>query len=315
MLAKRGFMAPAIARLLRADVKDVRRVIHRWNADGPSSLWPVYRGGGRVKFDADTRQKIVQIGKKSPPARMGLSRWSLRKLRSHLVETKILREISLDTLRDILFAGGVSFQRTKTWKKSDDPEFYEKLRRVRRLARRKPRNGVVFSFDEFGPIAIKPYAGSSWSPRKKPKRLRATYKRTQGVLQVLAAIDLHTDKRMHVSVGRRKRWKETLAFFRRLRRLHPLDVRLYIIMDNFSPHKKQEVCDWAAANNVVFAFTPSNASHLNPIECHFAPLREFAINGTDHGTASATADAIRDYVRWRNAHLRDRNPGVAKKVA
>lgn len=44
------------------------------------------------------------------------------------------------------------------------------------------------------------------------------------------------------------------------------------------------VGDWAAANNVEFAYTPTNSSWLDRIEAQFTALRNFALDGTDHAT-------------------------------
>jgi transposase len=64
-----------------------------------------------------------------------------------------------------------------------------------------------------------------------------------------------------------------LAFCRYLRSLHPPDVRIAIVLDNFSPHlstkKDQRVGEWAAANNVELAYTPFYSSWLNRIEAQF----------------------------------------------
>ncbi len=38
-----------------------------------------------------------------------------------------------------------------------------------------------FAFDEFGPLGIRPTAGSCWTKQGKPNRLPATYHRTHGV--------------------------------------------------------------------------------------------------------------------------------------
>jgi transposase len=49
------------------------------------------------------------------------------------------------------------------------------------------------------------------------------------------------------------------------------------VRDNFSPHlttkKDSRVGDRAAANNVEFAYTPTNSSWLNRIEAQFTALR------------------------------------------
>jgi hypothetical protein len=76
-----------------------------------------------------------------------------------------------------------------------------------------------------------------------------------------------------------------LSFCKYLRTLYPPDVRIGIVLDNFSPHlsttKDHQVGQWAEANNVELAYVRTDASWLHRIECHFAALRYFALDGTD----------------------------------
>ena len=53
----------------------------------------------------------------------------------------------------------------------------------------------------------------------------------------------------------------------------PLRETLHIVLDNYKPHLKTEVLQWAAAHRVRFYFTPTNASWLSRIECQFTALR------------------------------------------
>ncbi|MGC6585103.1 transposase [Paenibacillus sp. Dod16] len=48
-----------------------------------------------------------------------------------------------------------------------------------------------------------------------------------------------------------------------------------------SPHHHRKVKKWASENNVELVFTPTYASWLNRIECHFGPLRKFVLEGSD----------------------------------
>ncbi|GGN93966.1 transposase [Nocardia rhizosphaerihabitans] len=57
------------------------------------------------------------------------------------------------------------------------------------------------------------------------------------------------------------------------------------------------------------------SSWLNRIECEFAALRYFALNGTDHRTHATQDAAIGDYIRWRNHHARPiRDFAVGSKI-
>jgi hypothetical protein len=85
---------------------------------------------------------------------------------------------------------------------------------------------------------------------------------------------------------------------------------------------------------VEIAYTPTNSSCLNRIEAQFTALREFTLNGTDHGSHREQGSTIRRYIAWRNrntatthdyarssrgqtwpdAALADRPPGGASTV-
>ena len=88
---------------------------------------------------------------------------------------------------------------------------------------------------------------------------------------LLAALDLNQDK-LYGHVKANKNRTTFLAFCRYLRSLYPPQVRIAIVLDNFSPHlstnKDHRVGQWATANNVELAYVPTNASFFNRIECH-----------------------------------------------
>ncbi len=138
--------------------------------------------------------------------------------------------------------------------------------------------------------------------------MRATCTRTQGVRHLLAAYELGEDK-MFGHVKPRKNRARCLEFCRYPRTLYPPQVRIAIICDNYSPHlttaKDSRAGDWAAANNVEIACTPTNSSWLNRIEAQFTAPRYFALDGTDHASHHEQASMIRRYIIWRNNHAYD----------
>ncbi|MFD8775519.1 transposase [Streptomyces sp. NPDC059916] len=80
-----------------------------------------------------------------------------------------------------------------------------------------------------------------------------------------------------------------------------LGEKLYVVLDNFSPHKHAKVRAWAAVHQVELAFLPTFGSWLNWIEAEFAALRYFALNGTDHRSHDEHSAAIAACIRWCNA--------------
>jgi transposase len=183
---------------------------------------------------------------------------------------------------------------------------------------------VVICMDEFGPLNLQPHPGKQWAPigrgkgaqvRPRRRRRRATYTRPNGVRHLIAGYDLSTD-RLYGHVKTRKGRIQFLAFCRYLRSLHPANVRIAIVLDNFSPHLStrtdRRVGDWAAANNVELAYVPFYGSWLNRIEAQFTALRYFALDGTDHDSHREQASMIRRYIAWRNRHVTD--PRLRKVV-
>lgn len=133
----------------------------------------------------------------------------------------------------------------------------------------------MICFDEFGPIEVRPQAGSSWAHQRKPVRHRATYRRLHGVRHYLAAYDVHADK-LWMHQKKRKRWSETLAFFKSIRNRYDDGRKIFIVLDNFSPHKKEEVVDYCDDNNITLVFTATNASWMLAaiglvVECGCSP--------------------------------------------
>jgi len=96
--------------------------------------------------------------------------------------------------------------------------------------------------------------------------MSATYNRPRGVRHMMGAYDLATD-RLYDHVVTKKDRTAFIRFLRYVRSLHPPEFRIGIVLDNFSPHlstkKDQRVGEWAAANNVELAYTPTYSSWSN----------------------------------------------------
>ena len=318
---------PAIAEIAFTSEDRVREVIHNFNADGFDSLAARYSGGRPPKFTLPERQGIKKTAL-SRPVDHGLpfSTWSLSKLAEFLVAEGVVDDISHEGLRVLLQEEGVSFQVIKTFKASNDPDFEAKKNRIVELyaiadGDTEPAEGdpsVVICMDEFGPLNLQPHRGKQWAlqavgdgdadqPRRR--RRRATFNRPHGVRHLMAGFDLSTN-RLYGHIVNKKDRIAFLRFVKYLRSLHPPETRIAIVLDNFSPHLStkadQRVGEWAAANNVELAYTPTYSSWLNRIEAQFQALRYFTLDGTDHNSHQEQASMIRRYIRWRNRNANDR---------
>ena len=304
---------PEIARMWRTDDSHVRKVIHEFNERGFDSLRPEYRGGRPRRLGADERKRVVAIAGARPDTQgVPLTRWSLARLAGYLAERGI--EVSPAHLSRVLAEAGLSFQRTRSWKASPDPEYEAKAERVLALYEAEPGDGPVISFDQMGPISLRPTHASGWAKRGRPERRRATFSRRHGVRYVLGALDVHAD-RLRTRLRPRRSGAETLAFMRQLRLCYPARLRIHWIQDNLSANWTPDVRRFAAANKIELVPLPTYASYLNRIESHFLPIAEFVVNNADYLDWEAFAHALAEHVGYRNrVHGDPRITAVERKL-
>ena len=72
------------------------------------------------------------------------------------------------------------------------------------------------------------------------------------------------------------------------------------MLDNVGYHRKAAVLAYARKHDIRFYWTPTGASWLNRIECHFTALRKFALDNTDYQSHEEQQAAIQSYLAWRN---------------
>jgi len=122
-----GTEVPEIAKIYFCSEEHIRNVIKRFNEDGLGSI-PRKKGGGRQSNLTDEEKSMIVELSLIPPGVVGypFTTWSLRKLAQAVIEREIVAEISPEKVRQILKEAKISYQRTKTWKESDDPEFESK---------------------------------------------------------------------------------------------------------------------------------------------------------------------------------------------
>ena len=299
-----GNTAPVIARLVATSPDRVREMIHRFNEMGMASLDPQW-AGGRPRRITTTDEDFIVAAATARPEALGLpfTRWSLRKLAGYLaVNEDRPVTLSVERLRQILAQRDITFQRTKTWKESNDPDRDAKLDRIEEVLEGRPER--CFAFDEFGPLSVRPVGGAAWAPAGHPQRRPANYHKLHGVRQFHACYSIGDDALWGV-VRRTKSAANTLAALKSIRAARRDADPIYVILDNLSAHRAPTVRDWADRNNVELCFTPTYSSWANPIEAHFGPLREFVLNNSNHPNHTVLCRRLHAYLRWRNANARD----------
>lgn len=303
MASASGNTVPAIASLVATSQDRVREMIHRFNEEGMASLDPQWAGGRPRQITTDDEAFIVEMAT-TRPEKLGqpFTRWSLRKLSAYLADNPTRRvAVGRERLRQILAANSVTFQRTKTWKESNDPDRDAKLDRIEDVLEHHPDR--TFAFDEFGPLNIRPVGGQCWAWVSEPQRQPANYHKLHGVRQFHGCYSIGDDTLWGV-VRNQKSAVNVLAALRTIRAARPDGDWVYVILDNLSAHKGTKIATWAERNRVELCFTPTYSSWANPIEPHFGPLREFVLNNSNHPNHVVLTQRLQAHLRWRNANAR-----------
>ena len=180
--------------------------------------------------------------------------WSLPRLAEFLVAKGVVDDISHEGLRLLLREENVSFPAAKTWVTSTDPDYEAKnqvlelrhRRRSKRSGTGRPDSGGLHGRSRAAEPATAPGQqcapvaagkGSTSAPQRRTRR--ATYSRPHGVRNLLAGYNLSRDE-LYGHITTRKGRTEFLAFCRYLRSLHPAEVRIAIVLDDFSPPEHQD---------------------------------------------------------------------------
>jgi len=175
--------------------------------------------------------------------------------------------------RQVLREHEISFQRTRTWKDSTDPDKEAKLDRIEYLTGHFPMR--CFAFDQFGPLSIRPCHGTTWARQTKPVRLPATYHRTHGIRYFHGCYSLGDDQLWGVN-RRRKGGDHTSSAIKSIRAARPDGAPIYVIMDNLSANKTPAVRAWAARHKVELCSprpTPRGRTRSRPSSVRCARSR------------------------------------------
>jgi hypothetical protein len=126
------------------------------------------RAGGRPRLISDGGIEVIVTAARTRPEKLGqpFTHWSLRKLAGYLAGPGRPVRIGRERLRQLLHERGISFQRTRTWKESTDPDRDAKLDRTEYVTSACPDR--CFASGQFGPLSIRPCHGVCWAPRKPP---------------------------------------------------------------------------------------------------------------------------------------------------
>ena len=217
--------------------------------------------------------------------------------------------ISLRSVQRIWEAHKLQPHRTRTFKRSRDPRFADKMADVVGLYMDPPACAVVLSIDEKSQIQAldRTQPGLPLKPGRcatmSGEPLGSTthdYKR-HGTTTLFAALNV-LDGSVIGRCMQRHRHEEFIRFLNAIERVVPAGKLIEAVVDNYATHKHPKVKAWLERHpRWTFHFTPTSGSWLNAIETFFSKLTRQRIRcGSFHSVVDLQA-AIKRYLAEHNA--------------
>ncbi len=288
-----GKQLQQVAQELEITVPTVRKWRQRFAKGGLAALHDDARSGKPPKYDAKFRDRVLALLEQAPPP--GLSHWDGR------IAAETLNA-SVHAVWRVLRKEGIYLQRLRTWCVSTDPEFAPKAAEVVGLYLNPPLNALVICVDEKPSIQAlqRPSGYVETDSGAVVRAMKSTYKRN-GTLNLFAALEVATGQ-VHGRTTESKKREDFRGFLQSVISELPADKEIHVILDNYSPHKKNE--DWLVQfkGRVQLHFTPTSASWLNQIEIWFGLLTRKALRGASFVSKDSLRSAIEAFINRTNEH-------------
>jgi len=127
LLSSQGYFAKQIAEKISCEARKVRTAIKAFNIKGLKSLERGKAKGAEARITKEQQAKILMTAS-TEPHRLGLhfTTWSLSKLRTYVIEQKIVDTISIESVRQLLKRERMKLRKSKRFQYSNDPLFAKK---------------------------------------------------------------------------------------------------------------------------------------------------------------------------------------------
>jgi len=307
---RRGLRAGLICKLLRLSPISYRCYLRVFEEGGAAALF-ARRINRHRKFDNEGIKQAVFSTLHQPPSNFGINRttWTMGEL-SRILKANG-RPVCEDVIRQIVRTAGYRWRKARVVLTSNDPEFSEKLDRIRSILSELKPDEAFFSIDEYGPFAIKAQPGTTLvGPGEQ--RVVPQWQKSRGCLILTAAIELSTNQVTHFysskkNTGEMIRMMELLIDQYRDRR------KIYLSWDAASWHISKELFARIDAHNAAVptsgptvdtAPLPARAQFLNVIESVFSGMARAIIHNSDYKSVEEAKAAIDRYFQERNAHFK-----------
>lgn len=305
-----GLSSGIVCSFLGIDKKTHRKYLRSFEEGGQEALFARQTKSTR-KFDNETVKQAVFGLLHEPPSNYGINRttWIMRDL------TRVLRQTGRpacpDVIRRITKAAGYRWRKARVVLTSSDPDYTEKLDRIRSILSGLRPDEAFFSIDEFGPFAVKMKPGRALSAPGE-QRVVPQWQKSKGCMIMTAALELSGNQVTHF-YSPKKNTVEMIRMMELLVEKYRDRRKLYLSWDAASWHISKRLHQRVEEHNaavlggdgpeVETAPLPSGAQFLNVIELVFSGMARSIIHNSDYKTLDEAKAAINRHFADRNAHF------------
>jgi transposase len=285
-----------VARQVGASRPAVWRWQQRFAEEGVDGLLrDKTRKPGKAPLPLETVAKVLALPCSKPPG--SATHWTGRMVAKAV-------GISLSAVQRLWDAHNLQPHRLRTFKRSKDPAFAEKVEDVVGLYMEPPCHAVVLSIDEKSQIQAldRTQPGLPLKPGKCAT-MTHDYKRN-GTTTLFAALNI-LDGTVLGRCMQQHRHQEFIKFLNAVERAVPAGKIIHAILDNYGTHKHPKVRQWLADHpRWVFHFTPTSASWLNAVEGFFSIITRRKIRRGAFKSVAELEKAIRAYIQDHNGQAK-----------
>jgi transposase len=318
----RGINSSPISSFLQISARSLFRYCRDFRQGGTENLF-FRKTRSDKKACIPAIQKAVFSLLHSPPSAHGFNRttWRLADMKAALGE-EYNDAIGCDTIREIIVNAGWKWRLARRVLPSNDPDYREKVDRIKKTLAELGKDEAFFSVDEYGPFAIKKKGGLK---RVAPgeQYVIPQWQKSKGYLILTAALELSTNQLTHF-YSRKKNTGEMIKLADALRSNYRGYRALYLSWDAASWHVSKELAKHLDEINLTaekdgapvikMMPLPAGAQFLNVIESVFSGMARAIIHNSDYPSVVGAIGAIDRYIEERNTHFRKHPQRAGKKI-
>ena len=324
--AQKGKPIVEIANKIDRSYDKVKEWIHLFNKEGLVGLQKKKRKINPSIAENVKRKKenVIKLIHETPKLHnINRASWDLKSIVK--AYRKLYSEsISKTTISSYLKDQGFTFRKAKETLTSPDPDFREKLDKIKNILENLKEDEKFFSVDEFGPFSVKIKGGRS-IVKKGERKTYPQRQKSKGFLICTAALELSKNRVTHF-YSLKKNTDEMIKLLELLLRNYPNEKRIFFSWDAASWHaskklynKLDEVNSDAyrqTHNNpiVELAPLPASAQFLNVIESVFSGMAKAIIHNSNYQSVDECKAAIDLYFHERNQFFKENPKKAGNKI-